>query len=1434
MAGEQKPPSTKKLQALNETIQKRLKNLYSSKDDLPASLSISQAEQLKARVDELEAQLEARQAGSPDYQPMVTSPETVAGSPSGTPAGKIHTGPLEPVMTAALERRIGLWVTGIFVVLSLAFFAVWVNIAFFVQTGVYDISDMVLVPLTALMLVVNAIGFGLIRRGRPGRALWASYLTSVVLSSILLVLVLENMYPLAGGYLVIFSLIFITLVLPKDSRLRAGLVAAIAALAIVGIEVWHPGFRIETNNLQNIIPLLTGVAAVGIFALFIITRQLRHPRIQERLTALIMIVIIPLLVGIGGLFTSIARGRIEAGANTQLQGNSRSLATTVSTWLDLNTRSLQAITYSPEILTMNAGRQRQVLNAMAQAYPYMYLISTTDLEGMNIARNDDGALTDYSDRDWFKGAISGAPVTYQVLIGRTSGQPALVISLPIKTVSGRIVGVSMFAAELAALSDQTRVSPVGERGYTYIVDDKNQVLAHPDPEFTSGELRDLSAYPPVAALRQGQTGQITFTDEEGLRWRAYATTLENGWAVIAQQPESEILAPVGQFQTVIILLIVIGGAIMLALTWFTIRRTLQPISILTDTISAISAGDLNRVVEVNSRDEIGVLASTFNTMTGQLRGLIGSLERRVAERTHDLELASEVGRSVSERTADLYGLLKEAVELIRERFDLYYTQIYLADPAGRMLILRAGTGEAGAQLIQKGHLLPIGVNSLNGRAAVEKHTVIVADTAENPNFLPNPLLPGTRSEMSVPLLVGGRVVGVLDMQSEQPGAFTETNLPAFETLAAQLAIAIQNAALFAEAQQARSEVEEQIRRLTQGGWQAYMDAVQRGERIGFAYDQSDAVQMEKEQLLAPPAPDSLNIPIQVSGREIGTVQLVMDAGQHWTSEDTGIVQATAAQLAQHLENLRLLAQAEQYRAEAEGAVRRLTRAGWQVFEDQAEEIPGYVFDLNEVVPWPRNGHGKPMHGYRQKLIVRDEPIGELTVSLGADSVHASEIIAAVAGQLSGHLETLRLTGLNEKRAYELATVANVSTTASTVLDPDLLLQSVVDMTRERFGLYHTHIYLADDAWKTLLLSAGAGEVGRQMVADGHNIPIDAERSLVARAARERQAAIVNDVRGDPGFLANPRLPETRSEMAVPMIVGDRVLGVFDVQSDKLNGFGREDADIYTTLAAQVAVALQNARLYVEQSATVTQLRELDRLKSSFLANMSHELRTPLNSILGFADVMLEELDGPLTPNMNNDLHLIHRNGQHLLHLINDVLDMAKIEAGKMNLSPELFRIHETLEETVNITSPLAAEKSFSVSIAEDSDREVQVFADRTRIRQVMINLVNNAVKFTEQGEITISVARSDDNVLICVRDTGVGIAPDKLEAVFQEFTQVDTSTTRKAGGTGLGLPISRRLIDMHGGRMWAESTGVPGEGCTFYVELPIESRITEPIEKRER
>ena len=681
--------------------------------------------------------------------------------------------------------------------------------------------------------------------------------------------------------------------------------------------------------------------------------------------------------------------------------------------------------------------------------------------------------------------------------------------------------------------------------------------------------------------------------------------------------------------------------------------------------------------------------------------------------------------------------------------------------------------------------------------------------------------------VKTPLTASGETIGEMQIEPPSERAWTTEEKNLASAVAQQASLQIQNLRLLTAAERARAEAQAANRQFTHQNWESFMDGVRNSERIGYVYDQASVAPFGESV----PAEHDFQETVKVLDEQVGNLFLKADPARPLTDEDKEMVSAVARQISQQVENLRLLAEASRARANAEEATRRLTRENWQSFTNQKNDGLGFAYDSIQVTPYGET-HTPEDISFAQPLMVRGETIGQLTVA-GLKDVpsDAHELANNIAERVSAHIENLRLFELNEKRARELETVAVVSTTASTVLDPDELLQSVVDLTKERFNLYHAHIYLADKSWDTLMLASGAGEVGRQMVAEGWAIPMNHALSIVANAARKRQFIIANNISHakHTGFLSNYLLPDTRSEMAIPMIVGENLLGVFDVQADTANYFSEEDARIYTTLAAQVAIALQNARLYMEQAATVTQLRELDRLKSSFLANMSHELRTPLNSILGFADVMLEGLDGPLTENMNNDLGLIQKNGQHLLHLINDVLDMAKIDSGKMNLHVEKFNVHDLFADVTSITSSLAKEKSIALVIDAESDREVEINADKIRLRQVMINLVNNAMKFTEKGQVTICAHREENNILISVKDSGIGIPADHLELVFQEFTQVDTTTTRKAGGTGLGLPISRRLINMHSGRLWAESSGIHGEGSTFYVHLPIEANINENV-----
>jgi signal transduction histidine kinase len=457
-------------------------------------------------------------------------------------------------------------------------------------------------------------------------------------------------------------------------------------------------------------------------------------------------------------------------------------------------------------------------------------------------------------------------------------------------------------------------------------------------------------------------------------------------------------------------------------------------------------------------------------------------------------------------------------------------------------------------------------------------------------------------------------------------------------------------------------------------------------------------------------------------------------------------------------------------------------------------------------------------------------VGLMTLS-SRDVYHFTEqderILTAVANQATSQAEALRAAELTEKRASELETVAMVSAATTSILNIEELLQSVVDLTRDSFGLYHAHIYLLDEDHENLALAAGAGEPGQLMKERGHRIPVNHPHSLVARAARTQQPVISNDVTNDPDFLPNPLLPETKSEVAISMMVAGEVIGVLDVQSEVTNRFKEDDVRIKTTLADQIAVAVQNARAFAETEARAERLREVDRLKSQFLANMSHELRTPLNSIIGYSEVLLDGVDGDLTDDASEDVQAIHDSGKHLLSIINEILDLAKIEAGQMQLDRKPVKLSDFVQEIVKAGQILVKDKPVVLNWMEDSSIEAEVMADAIRLRQIMWNLVSNGVKFTEDGSVTVAYGMHNDHeVYIKVTDTGIGISEEGMSIIFQRFRQADGSSTRRAGGTGLGLTITRELIQMHGGDIHVESE--VGVGSTFWFTLPV--KRTEAVE----
>lgn len=435
----------------------------------------------------------------------------------------------------------------------------------------------------------------------------------------------------------------------------------------------------------------------------------------------------------------------------------------------------------------------------------------------------------------------------------------------------------------------------------------------------------------------------------------------------------------------------------------------------------------------------------------------------------------------------------------------------------------------------------------------------------------------------------------------------------------------------------------------------------------------------------------------------------------------------------------------------------------------------------------------------------------------------SEIQPSVSSTVSSrqrYLAEQRAREENERRATEMEMVARVSTEAATNLNVTDLLQSVSDLIKANFGLYHAHIYLYDEVEDTLNIAAGAGEIGRQILKEGRIIPLTRQDSLVAQAGRTLDGVIVNDVSQNPNFLPHRLLPDTKAEMAIAMVVGHTLIGVLDIQSDKVDFFTESDIHVQSTLASQVAVAIQNARSYEAA-------KEADRLKSEFLANMSHELRTPLNSIIGYSEVLLEGIDGELSDDAVEDVSAIHSSGQHLLMIINDILDLAKIEARQMHIDQQPIELARFMSEITHAGQILVKDKNVRLELM-DTGTDPVVHADGVRLRQIVWNIISNAVKFTESGSVTVSVAKhNDDFAMVRVTDTGIGIKKEDLGLVFEQFQQVDGSSTRRAGGTGLGLAITRHLVEMHGGRIDVESEY--GQGTTFWFTLPLyKEEVVQP------
>jgi PAS domain S-box-containing protein len=410
----------------------------------------------------------------------------------------------------------------------------------------------------------------------------------------------------------------------------------------------------------------------------------------------------------------------------------------------------------------------------------------------------------------------------------------------------------------------------------------------------------------------------------------------------------------------------------------------------------------------------------------------------------------------------------------------------------------------------------------------------------------------------------------------------------------------------------------------------------------------------------------------------------------------------------------------------------------------------------------------------------------------------------------------------QRRSDYLAASSEIGRLVTSTLDLNTIFTRTVNLIGERFGFYFAGIYTIEETGFNARLQEATGEAGEKMKAQRYSVIVGSS-SVIGRVADSGESLLANDVSREPLYVPNPLLLDTQSEVAIPLRIGSRIVGVIDIQSTETSAFTEDDISVLQSLADQVAVAIDNARSYELSQQLIKDLREVDQLKSQFLANMSHELRTPLNSIIGFSRVILKGIDGPVTDLQQQDLTAIYNSGQHLLGLINDILDLARIEAGKMELNFEEVHLGEMVTSVFSTAKGLVKEKPIHLIPRIPSDMP-PVRGDTMRVRQVLLNLISNASKFTDEGSITVEAMVQKGpsgrmEALINVIDTGPGISLEDQEKLFKAFSQVDGSATRKSGGSGLGLSICANLVQLHGGRI--SVTSESGKGSTFWFTLPL-------------
>ncbi len=762
---------------------------------------------------------------------------------------------------------------------------------------------------------------------------------------------------------------------------------------------------------------------------------------------------------------------------------------------------------------------------------------------------------------------------------------------------------------------------------------------------------------------------------------------------------------------------------------------------------------------------------------------------------------AEVLGVISRSKFDLQPVLQSVVDTAERLCRAEQTVIFRREDGVYRFAAGHSSNPAYFDVERQSIILP-GPGTVVGRAAMSRQVVQIDDALNDPFYeqKDDARLGGVRSMIGVPLLRDGEPIGVVALARNRVEPFTDREIELVTTFADQAVIAIENVRLFEAEQQRTAELTESLEQQTATSEVLQVISKSPGELLpvfetmlenatricgahfgNFLLYESDAFRIvamhgasspwselrRREPTVRPPVNDPL-------GRLIATRRL------------------------QHVTDMR---DEPAYIARTPGAVAAVELGGLRTLL----AVP--ILKEDELVG--------AFAIYRQEV----RPFTDKQIAL-VQNFAAQAVIAIENARLLNELRTR--THELARSVEELRALGETSQAVNSTLDLETVLSTIVAKAVQLSGTEAGAIYVFDEMQREFHQRATYG-MDRELIEalSQRHIGLDEPNVAAAMAAGEPiQVADLQESAGASEINAITLRAGYRARLVAPLLRGEEIVGMLVVRRRAPGAFPQNTVDLMKTFAAQSVLAIQNARLFHEIEDKGRQLEVASRHKSQFLANMSHELRTPLNAILGYTELILDSIYGEAPEKMRSVLERVQTNGKHLLGLINDVLDLSKIEAGQLTLSLSDYSLAELVQGVYVAVEPLASQKKLVLKTNVAKGLPIGR-GDERRLAQVLLNLVGNAIKFTDKGEVAIEASCSNGAFSVAVRDSGPGIAVADQTKIFEEFQQVDNTSTRQKGGTGLGLSISKRIVELHGGRIVVDSE--LGKGSTFTIKLPVKA-----------